>query len=57
MPKLILIKDKLSLKENKEILHDANDLFSSSPNSKKESRVFTPEELKTNGRPHGGKYR
>jgi len=57
MPKLILVKDKALSKMEKGKWLDANDLFSTSPESKQESRVYTEEELKTKGRPHGGKYR
>lgn len=57
MPKLKLVKAKPSSKGKKEIWQDANDMFSSSPNSKQERRMYTPEEIKETGRPHGGKYR
>ena len=52
MSKLIIIKDTTSRKPDIEIWRDANDILSVSPNSKQESRMRTPEELKTMGRPH-----
>ncbi len=57
MPKLILVKDKPLPKVDGGKWLDANDIFSTSPHSKEESRVLTPEELKTMGRPNSGKYR
>jgi len=55
---LKIIRDKPKPEKlAKEICHDANDVFSESPNSKQESRMFTPAELKEKGRPHKGKYR
>jgi len=57
MPKLILIREKPVPKVNKETWTDANNIFSTSPDSKQESREYTEEELKAKGRPHGGKYR
>jgi len=57
MAKLILIRDKPLPKVGKEIWNDANNIFSSSPNSKQESREYTEEELKDRRYRSAGKYR
>jgi len=57
MAKLILIRDKPAPKVNKEIWNDANNIFSSSPNSKQESREYTEEELEKRRYRSAGKYR
>jgi len=57
MTKLILIRDKPVPKVDKEIWNDANNMFSSSPNSKQESREYTEEELKDRRYRSSGKYR
>jgi len=57
MAKLILVKDKPAPKVDKEIWADANNIFSSSPNSKQESREYTEEELKDRRYHSAGKYR
>jgi len=57
MAKLILVKDKPVPKVGKEIWSDANNMFSTSPDSKTESREYTEEELKKRRYRSAGKYR
>ena len=57
MAKLILVKEKPSSKGDREVWQDANDMFSTSPNSKQESREYTEEELKDRRYRSAGKYR
>jgi len=57
MPKLKLFKEKPPPKAGTGEWQDANDMFSTSPNSKQQSRMYTAEELQAKGKPHAGKYR
>ena len=57
MPKLILVKEKPLPKKDEVEWQDANDMFSSSPNSKQESREYTEQELKDRHYHSAGKYR
>ena len=56
MPKLSLFKQKPLPKPDNEIVHDANDVFSTSPESKQESKMLPLEEQQKR-KLSGGKYR